>query len=51
VLQAVSEHFETLAVYINQILDLVRAKSCAHRLATRIGQKLLACEVVNINPR
>jgi hypothetical protein len=50
VFQAVSQKFESVAIDVYYVVDLVRGKSGARRFAAWIGEKLLARRLVDVNP-
>jgi hypothetical protein len=51
VFQAVSKKFESIAIDVYYVVDLVRREPGARRFAAWIGEKLLARCLVDVNPR
>jgi len=51
VLQAVSKKFQSVAINVYNVVDLARCESGASCFTTRIGEKLLARCLVDVNPR
>jgi hypothetical protein len=47
----VRKKFESVAIDVYYVVDLVRCEAGARRFATRIGKKLLARRLVDVNPR
>ncbi|HEX5889243.1 MAG TPA: hypothetical protein VFY61_11085 [Pyrinomonadaceae bacterium] len=45
-----SKKFESVAIDVYYVIDLVRRKSGARSFAARIGEKLLARRLVDVNP-
>ena len=48
--EAVSQKFESVAIDVYYIFNLVRRQSGARRFAAWIGEKLLARRLVDVNP-
>ena len=45
-----SKKFESVPVDVYQTIDLIGSKSGANRFAARIGEKFLACSLVDVDP-
>src|SRR5687768_12374187 len=49
VFQAVCKHFESVAIDVGEVVDLVRGESGSGGFPAWIGEKLLACDRVNVD--